>query len=158
MCGHTFPAMGLLGMLVDQSEISCTSYVFHALKKGMQTTYKLLTNSRIQTGHVTFLPNPRYRRRDSLWRRMVVCSVPGLFCANMAATMNESNICRLCATEFDDGISLFDCNNSSTSLEGIINRYLPIKVSPNFPCLHADQWRHSRGFELNQVARSVFEK
>ena len=44
------------------------------------------------------------------------------------ATLEEANICRLCSAEFDNGINIFESNNSSSQLDLIINRYLPIKV------------------------------
>lgn len=43
-------------------------------------------------------------------------------------TLNESNICRLCSVEFDNGVNIFESNNSSVQLDVIINRYLPLKV------------------------------
>ena len=50
----------------------------------------------------------------------------------MATDLNDSKICRLCSVDFDNGITIFDAENSSSSLELIINRYLPLKVSQKF--------------------------
>ena len=46
----------------------------------------------------------------------------------MATLLTDSNVCRLCSVEFDNGIAIYDSVNFSFSLDSIINRYLPIKV------------------------------
>lgn len=48
--------------------------------------------------------------------------------SKMATILSDSKICRLCSVDFDNGIAIFDAENSSSSLELIINRYLPLKV------------------------------
>ncbi|EFX64592.1 hypothetical protein DAPPUDRAFT_118046, partial [Daphnia pulex] len=60
------------------------------------------------------------------------------------ATLEKSNICRLCSAEFDNGIHIFESNNSSSQLDLIINRYLPLKILddgklPRQICLSCNQ-------------------
>ncbi len=52
-----------------------------------------------------------------------------------APVLSESNICRLCSNsiEWGNGISLYESVNSEPSLDSIINRYLPLKVSNFLP-------------------------
>lgn len=43
----------------------------------------------------------------------------------------DSTICRLCAADNSAGIQLYEENQYSSDLSGLINRYLPLKVIKN---------------------------
>ena len=48
-------------------------------------------------------------------------------------TLNESKLCRLCSIDIiEDGVNIFDENDSSEKLSVIISKYLPIKVCTFF--------------------------
>lgn len=48
--------------------------------------------------------------------------------ANMGTLLADSAYCRLCASEFEVGFTIFDDSEDKASLAILINKYLPIKV------------------------------
>ena len=47
----------------------------------------------------------------------------------MVASLVNSNICRICACKFAEGLGIFDKSEDKASLDTLINKYLPITVS-----------------------------
>lgn len=69
----------------------------------------------------------------SLIRRSVVFDKSGDFEVAVMAEVElyDSTICRLCAADNSAGIQLYEENQYSSDLSGLINRYLPLKVIKN---------------------------
>ena len=74
-----------------------------------------------------------------------------------ATTLYESNICRLCSAECDDGADLFDAENSPHRLELIINHYLPVQVRKKLSSIKRVLRPTLRGFVLNRRLSAGFE-
>lgn len=56
-------------------------------------------------------------------------SEPNAAMGEINDTLINSNICRICASEFNEGFSIFDESEDKASLVILINKYLPITVS-----------------------------
>lgn len=69
-------------------------------------------------------------QNTSLWQE-----IGGAFIwQKMEVFLYNSNVCRLCGEENDNGTLLYSSEENNQNLSEVINTYLPIKVYQSFYC------------------------